>query len=112
MDFNRFTEKLQEGVRAAQSEAIRRGQQQVDVEHLLLALIEQEGGLAPSILLKAGVNLEAVHTRLKQDLDKFPRVSEVAPRTRFMSRRVCNSFSRKPKTKPSGSKTSTSRSST
>jgi ATP-dependent Clp protease ATP-binding subunit ClpB len=75
MDFNRFTEKLQEGVRAAQSEAIRRGQQQVDVEHLLLALIEQEGGLASSILLKAGVNLEAVHRRIKQELDKLPRVS-------------------------------------
>ena len=75
MDFNRFTEKLQEGVRAAQSEAIRRGQQQVDVEHLLPALIEQQGGLAASILLKAGVNLEAVHGRLKQELDKLPRVS-------------------------------------
>jgi len=75
MDFNRFTEKLQEGVRAAQSEAIRRGQQQVDVEHLLLALIEQEGGLASSILLKAGANLEGLHRRLSQDLDKLPRVS-------------------------------------
>ncbi len=75
MDFNRFTEKLQEGVRAAQSEAIRRGQQQVDVEHLLLALIEQEGGLASSILLKAGVNLEGLHRRLSQELDKLPKVS-------------------------------------
>src|ERR1019366_3992396 len=75
MDFNRFTEKLQEGGKAAQSEAIRRGQQQVDVEHLLLALIEQEGGLAASILLKAGVNLESVHRRLKQELDKLPQVS-------------------------------------
>ena len=77
MDFNRFTEKLQEGVRAAQSEATRRGQQQVDVEHLLLALIEQEGGLASSILLKAGVNLEGLHRRLAQDLDKLPKVSGV-----------------------------------
>ncbi|HEV2199687.1 MAG TPA: ATP-dependent chaperone ClpB [Bryobacteraceae bacterium] len=75
MDFNRFTEKLQAGVRAAQSEAIRRGQQQVDVAHLLLALIEQEGGLAASILLKAGVNLEGVHRRLRQELDKLPKVS-------------------------------------
>ena len=58
MDFNRFTEKLQEGVRAAQSLAAQRGQQQLDVEHLLLALLEQEGGLAQSILAKAGVKLE------------------------------------------------------
>jgi ATP-dependent Clp protease ATP-binding subunit ClpB len=75
MDFNRFTEKLQEGFRAAQSLAAARGQQQLEVEHLLLALIEQEGGLAQSILLKSGANVEAVHRRLIQDLDRLPRVS-------------------------------------
>jgi ATP-dependent Clp protease ATP-binding subunit ClpB len=75
MDFNRFTEKLQEGIRAAQSIAVRRGQQQLDVEHLLLALLEQEGGLAQSILSKAGVNLETLHRRLVQDIDKLPKVS-------------------------------------
>ena len=35
MDFNRFTEKLQEAVHAAQTLATRHGQQQLDVEHLL-----------------------------------------------------------------------------
>jgi len=57
MDFNKFTEKLQDGVRAAQTLASGRGQQQIDVEHLLLALLEQEGGLAQSVLLKTGVRL-------------------------------------------------------
>src|SRR5436853_102640 len=75
MDFNRFTEKLQEGLRAAQSLATRRGQQQLDVEHLLLALLEQDGGLAQSILAKAGVKLELVHQRLAEALDKLPKVS-------------------------------------
>jgi ATP-dependent Clp protease ATP-binding subunit ClpB len=75
MDFNRFTEKLQEALRTAQSLATRRGQQQLDVEHLLVALLEQEGGLAPSILLRAGANTEAIHRRLTQDLDRLPRVS-------------------------------------
>ena len=46
MDLNRFTEKLQEAVRAAQSLAVRYGHQQIDVEHLLAALLEQEAGLA------------------------------------------------------------------
>ena len=54
MDINRFTEKLQEALRAAQSKAVRNGHQQIDVEHLLAALLDQEGGLAPSILNKAG----------------------------------------------------------
>src|SRR5215469_12796716 len=75
MDFNRFTEKLQDGLRAAQSLAARNGQQQLDVEHLILALLEQQGGLAQSILAKAGVKLEDVHRQLTQQLDKLPRVS-------------------------------------
>ena len=45
MDINRLTEKAQEAFRAAQSEATRLGHQQLDVEHLLLALLDQEGGL-------------------------------------------------------------------
>ncbi|MEG7700674.1 Clp protease N-terminal domain-containing protein, partial [Listeria monocytogenes] len=40
MDINRFTEKLQEAVRAAQSVAVGYSHQQVDVEHLFLALLE------------------------------------------------------------------------
>src|ERR1700681_2096048 len=75
MDFNRFTEKLQEAFRAAQSLAASRGNQQIDVEHLLIALLEQEGGLAQSILARANVPLEAVHRRLIQELDKLPKVS-------------------------------------
>ncbi len=75
MDFNRLTEKSQEAIRQAQTIAINYGNQQVDVEHLLLALLEQEGGLAPSILLKADVPLEPLHKRLVQEVEKFPKVS-------------------------------------
>src|SRR6187549_1784484 len=75
MDFNRFTEKLQEGFRAAQTIAGQRGNQQLDVEHLLLALLEQEGGLAQSILLKANVKLETLHQALAKEIEKFPKVS-------------------------------------
>jgi ATP-dependent Clp protease ATP-binding subunit ClpB len=79
MDFNRFTEKLQDGVRAAQSIAQRNGQQQLEPEHLLVALIEQESGLAQSILLRADAKLENVHRRLMQEIDKFPKVSGSVP---------------------------------
>ena len=75
MDFNRFTEKLQEGVREAQGIATRNGQQQVDVEHLLLALVEQENGLAQSVLIKAGVNLQSLHQSLVQAIERMPKVS-------------------------------------
>ena len=75
MDINRFTEKLQEAIRAAQSKAVRYGHQQIDVEHLLAALLEQEGGLAPSILLKAGLPLDSLARRLEAELDRMPKVS-------------------------------------
>ncbi len=80
MDFNRLTEKSQEAIRAAQSSALQHGNQQVDVEHLLLAMLEQEGGLAPSILLRADTKLEALHKRLIQEIEKFPKVSGGASR--------------------------------
>ena len=75
MEINRLTEKAQEALRAAQGEAIRLGHQQVDVEHLLLALLEQEGGLATSILDKAGVDAKIVHQHVEAELARLPKVS-------------------------------------
>ncbi|HTC90219.1 MAG TPA: Clp protease N-terminal domain-containing protein, partial [Bryobacteraceae bacterium] len=75
MDFNRFTEKLQEAVRAAQSIAVQHGNQQIDTEHLMLALLDQEGGLAPSILNKADIRVDALRARFQQEVDRLPKVS-------------------------------------
>jgi ATP-dependent Clp protease ATP-binding subunit ClpB len=79
MDFNRFTEKLQDGFRSAQAIASKRGHQQVDVEHLLLALLGQEGGLMQSLFSKAEIDRALVHQKLVEELDKMPRVSGSAP---------------------------------
>src|SRR6202041_110588 len=75
MDLNRFTEKLQEAVRAAQAIAVQHGNQQIDAEHLMLALLDQEGGLARSILNKADVRVDALRTRFQQEVDRLPKVS-------------------------------------
>ncbi len=75
MDINRFTERSQQAIRAAQAQAVRMSHQQVDVEHLLLALLEQEDGLAPAILLRAGVNAELLHQRTLDELEKVPKVA-------------------------------------
>ena len=74
MDPNKLTEKSQEALRAAQSLAARLSNQQVDAEHLLVALLEQENGIAATVLLKSGVKLENLHRRLMGDLDKLPKV--------------------------------------
>src|SRR5581483_11631898 len=96
MDFNRLTEKSQEAIRQAQTTAINHGNQQVDVEHLLLAMLEQEGGLAPSILLRADVSLEPLHQRLLQEIDKLPKVSGagVRPDQLYVTPRLSQLLSR------------------
>jgi ATP-dependent Clp protease ATP-binding subunit ClpB len=78
MDFNRLTERAQDAVRAAQSSAVRYGNPQVDVEHLLAALLEQEDGLAPAILIRGGINVEGLHRRLIQEIGRLPKVSGVS----------------------------------
>ena len=59
MDMNRMTIKLQEALQTASSHAMRRSHQGMDVEHLLLAFLEQEGGIAPALFEQAGISLPA-----------------------------------------------------
>jgi ATP-dependent Clp protease ATP-binding subunit ClpB len=78
MDINRLTERAQEALSAAQTKAVRYGNQQVEVEHLLSALLEQERGLATSVLNKAGINVESLKARVDQELDRLPKVTGAA----------------------------------
>jgi ATP-dependent Clp protease ATP-binding subunit ClpB len=75
MDPNRFTEKSLEALQAANRLAAKLSHQQMDVEHLLLALLDQERGLASSLLNKAEVPVEAVKLKVHRELEKLPRVS-------------------------------------
>src|SRR5207245_6020968 len=75
MDLNRFTEKAQEALAGSQQLAVRLGHQQVDVEHLLLSLLDQEQGLAPAILTKAQIPVDALKVRVHRELERLPRVS-------------------------------------
>ena len=75
MDPNRFTEKAQEVIRQAQSLAQRLGHPQIDAEHLAVALLAQDGGVARRVVEKAGGNPSAMAQRLQQALDRLPRVS-------------------------------------
>ena len=75
MDINRFTEKAQEAVRAAQTLATRYSNQQIEVEHLLLALLDQQGGLVPSILTRAGVNVDPLKGAVEREINRFLQAS-------------------------------------
>ena len=75
MDPNRLTEKAQDVIRQAQSLAQRLGHPQIDAEHLAVALLAQDGGVARRVVEKAGGNPSAMAQRLQQALDRLPRVS-------------------------------------
>jgi len=75
MDPNKLTQKTQEAVYEAQSEATRFGHQQVDVEHMLVALLNQDQGLVPRLLQRQEVNLDGLKKELDQALQKLPQVS-------------------------------------
>jgi ATP-dependent Clp protease ATP-binding subunit ClpB len=75
MSPSRFTEKLQEALQRAQNAALSAHNQAVDVEHLLAALLEDDGGIASSILQLAGVDRAAVRRKLADELAKIPRVT-------------------------------------
>ncbi len=71
----KFTEQAQE-VLAASQELVRRfHHNQWDVEHILLALLEQPGGIAQDILRELSVDVEAVKRRVEATLEGFPKVA-------------------------------------
>lgn len=74
MDINRTTIKLQQALQSASAHAQRRSHQGIDVEHVLLALLEQEDGIAPALLEGAGLALPAVRQATEQALAKLPQV--------------------------------------
>ncbi len=75
MDPNRLTQKSQEAFQQAQSVATRFGHQQVDTEHMLMALCEQDGGLVPRLLTKMNRPADVVVAELQRELQARPAVS-------------------------------------
>jgi len=75
MDFGNMTQKAQEALKQAQVKAIRYGQVEVDGEHLLLALMEQDGGLVPRLIQRIGADVSSFTARLEQELEGRPRMS-------------------------------------
>lgn len=88
MDLNKFTEKAAEAIQESVKLAQKSGQQQVEPEHLLLSLLNQEGGLTGAILGKAGVAVDSLQRRAQQDVDRLPKMSGGEDRVGLGSRMV------------------------
>jgi ATP-dependent Clp protease ATP-binding subunit ClpB len=83
---NKMTQKAQEALQEAQSIALRRHHGEIDGEHLLIALIDQDGGILPSLLGRMQASAEALRAGLQRELDKRPRVSGSGVETRTTRR--------------------------
>ncbi len=75
MDLNRFTEKARDALTGAQKIAARLNNQQIDLEHVLSSMLEQDRGLAVVILAKAGVTVDPFRLKLQWELERLPKVT-------------------------------------
>jgi ATP-dependent Clp protease ATP-binding subunit ClpC len=75
MDFEKFTNQAKQVLSDSQQILKRYNHTQLDTEHLLLALLEQEGGVASRILDIAGINGDALVGNVERELGKRPQVS-------------------------------------
>ena len=75
MNIEKFTLKAQEALQEAKAIAERKHHQQIDVEHLLLALLGQKEGIVIPILQKLGANPAMVASQLEEELNRIPQVT-------------------------------------
>ncbi len=75
MTLDKLTQKSREAVQEAQTLAVRYGHQEVDVDHLGLALLNQDGGLLPRLCERAGIDPTPMREAIDAELKKKPSVS-------------------------------------
>ena len=72
MNTSKFTQKAQEALQSAQAMGLRYGHQELDGEHLFLALLDQEGGLVPRLLSRMALSVPTLRARVQSELDSRP----------------------------------------
>jgi ATP-dependent Clp protease ATP-binding subunit ClpB len=71
---DKFTQKMQEALQAAQDVAAQFNQQEITNEHFLLALLDQTDGVTRPLLEKMGVTVPQLRDRLNQELERRPKI--------------------------------------
>ncbi|NMT56475.1 type VI secretion system ATPase TssH, partial [Vibrio parahaemolyticus] len=77
MRLDRLTSKFQIAISDAQSLALGRDHQFIEPVHLMSALVNQDGGSIRPLLTLTGMDINALRSRLGEELDRLPRVSGV-----------------------------------
>ena len=86
MNLNQFTQKSIEAVQAAQQMASERQNQQIEQEHLLLALLEQREGLIGQLVHQSGADTAALRQKLTAAVERLPQVSGSGAGQMYLSR--------------------------
>jgi ATP-dependent Clp protease ATP-binding subunit ClpB len=92
MQIEKFTLKAQEALQEAKAIAEQKHHQQIDVEHLLLALIAQKEGIVLPILQKLGANADLIVSQLEGELDRTPQVTGKGVGQVYLSSRLNELF--------------------
>src|SRR3990167_7354408 len=79
MRMDKLTSKFQSALADAQSLALGLDNNFIEPEHLMKALLQQQGGTSRPLLTKAGVNVSQLSTSLQQALERLPKVSGGQP---------------------------------
>ena len=88
MQIEKLTIKAQEALQEAKAVAEGRNHQQIDVEHLLSALLAQKEGIVTPILQKLGANVDLVQSQLEEELGRIPQVTGRGIGQAYLSGRV------------------------
>jgi ATP-dependent Clp protease ATP-binding subunit ClpC len=102
MGIERFTERAQEALQRAQQLLLELRHNQLDVEHLLIALLDQQEGLAVEILQRLGVDVQLLRHRIWEALENSPRIYQagtvgqvyMTPRLKFVLDRAIEEANR------------------
>ncbi|MFW6184922.1 MAG: Clp protease N-terminal domain-containing protein, partial [Chloroflexota bacterium] len=89
MNLNKFTQKAQEAVLAAQTLAEEKNHSQIEAVHLLAALLRQSEGVVPQIVNRIGASRSELSERVQQALDQLPRAVGAATQV-GLSRELAN----------------------
>ena len=83
MNLNTYTQKSLEAVQSARELAVQNGHQQLEQVHLLLALLQQNGGLVPQLLRKMEITVESLEAAARTELRRIPSVKASRDADRF-----------------------------
>ncbi len=75
MNMNQFTQRSLAAIQGAQALAVEHGNQQIEQEHLLMALLTDEQGFIPQLLSAMGMTVPSFAAAVKAEVEKLPKVS-------------------------------------